>query len=191
MHRRVLYEGPEAQQLLSQLCTAVADGVREFGVQQTPFYEARLRPLLTHWALLWLRRNRVQHGSDKQIVGYISRDPDADGLATVLADGTIGARPDGHAAVGLSAWVELVGAMPDEHAQLINLTHTWLRSVLPHVICRVGHIHYGLLSDAGTAAAAPAASYLASGGAASCSCSTRTWSPGRRRASATRRRSRC
>jgi len=108
----------------------------------------------------------VQHGSDKQIVGYISRDPDADGSATVLADGTIGARPDGPAAVGLSAWEELVGAMPDEHAQLLNLTHSWLRSVLPHVICRVGRVHYGLLADAGSAPGEPAASYSAGGGAA-------------------------
>jgi hypothetical protein len=27
---------------------------------QRPYYESRLRPLLTHWALLWLCRNRVQ-----------------------------------------------------------------------------------------------------------------------------------
>ena len=37
------------------------------------FYEARLRPLLTHWALLWLRRNQLQQWTDEQVVAYLSR----------------------------------------------------------------------------------------------------------------------
>ena len=96
------HEGPEAQQLLGQITEAVDEGARDFSVQRTPhfvllqrpFYDARLRPLLTHWALLWLRRNRVQHGSDEQIAAYIGRDPDADGSGTVLADGSLGGKPE-------------------------------------------------------------------------------------------------
>ena len=96
------HEGPEAQQLLGQITEAVDEGARDFSVQraphfvllQRPFYDARLRPLLTHWALLWLRRNRVQHGSDEQIAAYIGRDPDADGSGTVLADGSLGGKPE-------------------------------------------------------------------------------------------------
>ena len=31
---------------------------------------------------------------------------------------------------------------------LLNLAHTWLHSVLPHVLCKVTRVHYGLLPEA-------------------------------------------
>lgn len=65
----------------------------------------------------------------------------------MLADGSLGSKPGGPEAVGLQRWDDLVGTMPEEHAQLLNLTHTWLRSVLPHVLSKVGRVHYGLLPD--------------------------------------------
>ena len=78
------HESPEAQSILAQICEATKEGMnpeRDCALQSTPhvhlldrtFYEERLRPLLTHWALLWLRRNRVQQGSDEQIIAYLSR----------------------------------------------------------------------------------------------------------------------
>ena len=60
----------------------MAEGMAVCALQAVPhsfllersFYDERLRPLLTHWALLWLRRNRVQQGSDEHIIAYLSRD---------------------------------------------------------------------------------------------------------------------
>ena len=75
------HESPEAQLLLRQLCDAHDEGMASCTLQAVPhtvlleraFYDDRLRPLLTHWALLWLRRNRVQHGTDEQLIQYLSR----------------------------------------------------------------------------------------------------------------------
>ena len=87
------HESPEAQLLLSQLCTAHAEGLAQCALQAVPhsvllersFYNEKLRPLLTRWALLWLRRNRVQHGTDEQIIAYLTRDMGADNSAAAMA----------------------------------------------------------------------------------------------------------
>ena len=39
----------------------------------------------------------------------------------MLADGSLGSKPGGPEAVGLQRWDDLVGTMPEEHAQLGNL----------------------------------------------------------------------
>ena len=73
--------------------------------------------LLTHWALLWLRRNRVQLGSDEAIVAYLDRG------AGASAEGT--------------PWSALSSLLAEEQMQLLNLAHAWLSTVLPHVLSKV------------------------------------------------------
>ena len=136
------HESPEAQQLLTQLTEAIQVGLKECAVQevphitllQRPFYETRLLSLLTHWALLWLRRNRVQQGSDEQLFNYLSRRFDTE--PSPQARGPEAER-----------WEWLVSQLSEEQVQLLNLAHTWLQSVLPHVLCKVARVHFGLLPE--------------------------------------------
>lgn len=44
-------------------------------------------------------------------------------------------------------WDYLVKRLPEEHMQLLNLAHLWLHSVLPHVLCKVARVHFGLLPE--------------------------------------------
>ena len=192
------HESPEAQSILTQICEATKEGMnpeRDCALQATPhvhlldrsFYEERLRPLLTHWALLWLRRNRVQQGSDDHIIAYLSRGaPRASGAAngggSVAGAGAAAAGGGAAGAAGavggddpLSAhartsaaareaeaaqaaaeassredgrrWQWLVQRLPPEQMQLLNLAHTWLQTVLPHILCKVARVHYGLLPE--------------------------------------------
>ena len=153
------HESPEAQQLLSQLCEVTAEGKEQCALQGVPhmillersFYEERIRPLLTHWALLWLRRNRVQQGSDEHIVAYLSRDapkltadPAAAATAATNADDPLNVHAREAAAARDAAgsgdaqrWQWLVTRLSAEHMQLLNLARTWLHSVLPHILCKV------------------------------------------------------
>ena len=105
-------------------------GVPHLTLLERSFYESQLRPLLTHWALLWLRRNRVQHGSDEHIVAYLSRNaprPSADGLtagassASSAADDPLHRQAQGAAAAAEAAKAErlekMEGAEGEEKAQ--------------------------------------------------------------------------
>jgi hypothetical protein len=134
------HEGPEAQLVLGRITAVMAEGAAECATQAVPhpvllsrpFYQQRLRPHLTHWALLWLRRNRVQLGSDEALVAYLDRS------AGASAEGT--------------PWSALASLLAEEQMQLLNLAHSWLSTVLPHVLSKVARVHYGLLHDAGGAA---------------------------------------
>eukprot|EP00966_Prymnesium_polylepis_P292205 6747983-Prymnesium_polylepis.2 len=53
-------------------------------------------------------------------------------------------------------WDYLVKRLPEEHMQLLNLAHTWLHTVLPHVLCKVARVHFGLLPESALVDAAPA-----------------------------------
>ena len=101
-------------------------GVPHTVLLQRSFYDAKLLPPLTLWALLWLRRARVSHGTDEQLYNYLSSTPTSEGGGV---------------------WDTLVAQLPEEHVQLLNLAHTWLSSVLPHVLCKVARVHYGLLPE--------------------------------------------
>ena len=101
-------------------------GVPHTVLLQRSFYDAKLLPPLTLWALLWLRRARVSHGTDEQLYNYLSSTPTSEGGGV---------------------WDTLVAQLPEEHVQLLNLADTWLSSVLPHVLCKVARVHYGLLPE--------------------------------------------
>ena len=173
------HESPEAQLLLQQLCDVYDSGLAGCALQAVPhttllersFYDEQLRPLLTKWALLWLRRNRVQHGSDDHIISYLSRGaqrggaPSADAsepLPSAAAD-PLRAQAQAQAAAAAQAkfeaaaaeaaaadaqkWQWLVSRLSSEQMQLLNLAYTWLHTVLPHVLCKVARVHYGLLPE--------------------------------------------
>eukprot|EP00965_Chrysotila_dentata_P093015 3071594-Pleurochrysis_carterae.AAC.4 len=117
--------------LSGRLTSAMELGVREFAVQSTPhtvllqrgFYCETLQPLLTRWALLWLRRHRLLRGSDEVLIAYMSRQ------APSSAD---------EAAAAAARWDTLVTDLAEEHMQLLNLAHSWLHFVLPFVLGKVG-----------------------------------------------------
>ena len=189
------HESPEAQLLLSQLCEAVNEGFARCALQSVPhvtllersFYEERLRPLLTHWALLWLRRNRVQQGTDEHIIAYLSRDTPKSAAPAGASDPTpvvslsdddplrAQAREAANASAAAAAkeesdalsrveaqrWQWLVSRLSPEHMQLLNLARTWLHSVLPHILCKVARVHFGLLPERYLAEAAAAAAAAA------------------------------
>ena len=112
----------------------------------------RLRPLLTDWALLSLRRNRVQQGSDEHIIAYLSRDspraPTTEAEQASGADDPLNAhirdvanKRDAESvkerlATDAQRWQWLVSRLSAEHMQLLNLARTWLHSVLPHILCK-------------------------------------------------------
>ena len=82
----------------------------------------------------------MQLGTDEQLVGYISR-------PAASAQGGDG-----------PSWEWLVSKLPEENMQLLNLAHSWLTSLLPFVLCKVGRVHFGLLAESDIARASASGS---------------------------------
>ena len=77
-----------------------------------------MRPVLSEWLVLWLRRQGLRDISDAQILGC-------------LASG------------GATAEVEAV--LADVHVRMLNLGYDWLHALLPHVLAKINRVHFGLL----------------------------------------------
>ena len=77
-----------------------------------------MRPVLSEWLVLWLRRQGLRDVTDAQILGC-------------LASG------------GATAEVEAV--LADVHVRMLNLGYDWLHALLPHVLAKINRVHYGLL----------------------------------------------
>ncbi|CAM9352510.1 unnamed protein product, partial [Phaeothamnion confervicola] len=128
-------ESRRARTVLDAAAAAVEEGCERKLLQRTPhlvllsrkFYHERLQPLMAQWAVLWLRHKRLRELSDEALLDYLLKGPD-----------------DCDHAVRQQV-TELLG---DEHVKLLNLTHDWLRSFLPHVLGKVDRVGYGLLGPA-------------------------------------------
>ena len=44
-------------------------------------------------------------------------------------------------------WQWLASHLPTDQMQLLNLAHSWLAYVLPHILCKVARVHFGLLPE--------------------------------------------
>jgi len=123
-----------AQKTLADLRKAVVQGVREQLLQVTPhlvlldvgFYHETLKPLFANWILGWFGDKGMADLSHDQLLDYIIRGAGA-------AQGTVAA---------------VKQTCSDDAMKLLNLSHEWAHSVLPHVLSKVNRVSYGLLDDA-------------------------------------------
>ena len=110
---------------LQALRAAVDRGVESKQLQKVPhlvvldldFYNAELRPHLTSWLLVWMRRRGLREVADEP-------------LERCLASG--GAD-------------ESMLSLADDFVKMLNLGAAWLGSLLPHVLMKANRVHYGLL----------------------------------------------
>ena len=101
----------------------------------TAFYTKELRPLLARWLLLWLGHKCLQGCAipDELLLAYLTH-------GAAKAEG-----PDADPKV-VEAVAAIQAGLSDEHMKVMNLSHDWLRTFLPHVIAKINRFKFGLLS---------------------------------------------
>jgi hypothetical protein len=110
------------------------NGVREQVVQVTPhvvvlqagYYHQVLKPLFARWVLGWFGDKGMSGLTHDQLLDYVL-----------------------HAQHSAAATLQqMAHECSDQAMKLLNLSHQWLASVLPHVLAKVNRVSYGLLDDA-------------------------------------------
>ncbi len=122
-----------ASRCLRDLSAAMEAGVQARLVQTTPhlvvldrgFYDASLRPLFAQWVLVWLADKGISGVSHASMLAYIQES--ASSSPKVLAD--------------------VAKHCADDGMKLLNLAHTLLSSIFPHVLGKINRVTYGLLDD--------------------------------------------
>ncbi|CAM9378411.1 unnamed protein product [Chrysoparadoxa australica] len=124
-----------AKAVLDAIKVAVDEGCAARLMQQQPhlvilsrkYYHERLQPLLAQWVLMWLRQKRLRGVGEDMVIEYLMK----------------GAESSSAAVTG-----QLKDALSDEHMRMLNLTHDWLVSFLPHCLSKINRVTFGLLSPA-------------------------------------------
>jgi hypothetical protein len=171
----------EKRDLVRALRAALADGCADRDLQLRPhlvvlnetFYNARLRPLLARWTLLWLHRHHVYGDSqravkaateagvtDTDLLEFLSHGAAGSGSSSGNgsgngigrgARGAVDGGDDDHDGdgdgMGASA-LKLERTLPDSSLKMLRLGHEWLVSLLPHVLSKTCRVHYGVLTPA-------------------------------------------
>ena len=122
-----------AEKLLTDLRKAFFLGVSEQVLQVTPhlvlldlnFYHHTLKPLFAAWILAWFGDKGMASLTRDHMLDYILHGAGA-------AAGTLSA---------------VRQSCKDDAMKLLNLSHDWAHSVLPHVLSKVNRVSFGLLDD--------------------------------------------
>eukprot|EP00930_Biecheleria_cincta_P036032 TRINITY_DN2473_c0_g3_i1.p1 TRINITY_DN2473_c0_g3~~TRINITY_DN2473_c0_g3_i1.p1 ORF type:complete len:3331 (+),score=578.52 TRINITY_DN2473_c0_g3_i1:683-9994(+) len=137
------FEGQgEAAKVLRKLRTVVQQGLEGKQLQASPhlailssdFYHDMLRPILAEWMLLWLKRWQPLAVADATVLKY---------LCNGQTQGKESSTPSNDASEGLAM-------LTDAQMKALNLCHSWLFLLLPHLASRVHRVHYGLLDEEST-----------------------------------------
>eukprot|EP00463_Aulacantha_scolymantha_P005243 TRINITY_DN6579_c0_g1_i1.p1 TRINITY_DN6579_c0_g1~~TRINITY_DN6579_c0_g1_i1.p1 ORF type:complete len:266 (+),score=24.56 TRINITY_DN6579_c0_g1_i1:160-957(+) len=131
-----LEDSRDASLILNKLKKAIAESCEKRLMQRTPHlvllsrkvYNIHLKPLLVEWMLLWLVSKRLKGIANEVIIMYLLEGPRA-------------ATPKAKEAVQL-----VQDNLGDEYIKMLNLSHDWLTSFLPHVLSKINRVSYGLLS---------------------------------------------
>lgn len=91
----------------------------------TTYFKAALRPLIAEWILVYLRSKKIAGIEDKDVIEYLMR-----------TKGTVAIEQ------------RVQKSLPGEFVQLLNLSHDWLQSYLPHVLGKINRVNFGLLTAA-------------------------------------------
>ena len=126
-------DNASAARVLSALFSALETGVAEKIVQGTPhlvlvdrqFYNKTLKNIFAQWILVWL--------ADKGVAGL----PQASILTYIQKAG----------ASGKEILTAVKKSCSDHSLKLLNLAHTLLSSILPHVLGKIDRVGFGLLDD--------------------------------------------
>jgi hypothetical protein len=121
--------------VLDELRSIIDEGVAEHAIQQSPhlvllstqFYQQRMLAPLAQWLLMWLRSK--QHVSvranDASVLEFLQRGP-------------------------LDSSPDVLSAVRENHTvtqrKLLNLSHDWLSSYLPHCMQKINRVSFGLLT---------------------------------------------
>lgn len=127
----------ETAALVQQLHAVLADGYAAHSLQKFPhlvlldmeFYEARMLPILTQLALVWLLKHFRMGKMDVDV--------------PTLTHYLTCARTELQSNAQLRATVE--SGLSDLSIKLLNLARDWLRTILPHVLSKINRVSYGLL----------------------------------------------
>ena len=126
-------DNANALRTLRSLYTAFESGVQAKLIQGTPhlvlldreFYDATLRPIFAQWILVWLSDKGISNLAHASILAYIEKSAESD--PSVLAD--------------------VQRHCSDDSMKLLNLAHTLLTSIFPHVLGKINRVTFGLLDD--------------------------------------------
>ena len=119
--------------ILDKLKGAIKQGQADRSVQRVPhfillrksFYTAYLLPLLAEWMLIWLGSKGLSGLTDHQVLEFLKKGP-RDPAAAKSVDGC--------------------ASLTGEYVKMLNLTHDWLTSLLPHCLTKVHRVGFGMLS---------------------------------------------
>ncbi len=122
-----------AKAVLEGIKNAIEEGVRLKLIQERPhmvllsrkFYHEHLQPLMAQWILQWMRKKSLRELSDEVILEYLLKGPEA------CSPAVCGRVKD---------------ELNDDQGRMLNLTHDWLNSFLPHILSKVDRVSFGLLS---------------------------------------------
>eukprot|EP01084_Bolivina_argentea_P028079 52224_1 len=122
-----------AKAVLEGIKNAIEEGVQLKLIQERPhmvllsrkFYHEHLQPLMAQWVLQWMRKKSLRELSDEVVLEYLLKGPEA------CSPAICGRVKD---------------ELSDDQGRMLNLTHDWLNSFLPHILSKVDRVSFGLLS---------------------------------------------
>ena len=89
------------------------------------YYHDALKPIFARWVLSWLGDKGLANLSHDELLDYVVKGAHAEAKT-----------------------IKLVRQHCKDHTmKLLNLSHLWIGSVLPHVLSKVNRVSYGLLDD--------------------------------------------
>ena len=123
-----------SQQMIDILTTLqqnINQGIESNMIQMVPhfiilsrkFYFQQIKPLLCKWMLLFCIQKGIKGIKDHDILNYLAH---------------------GHQNKQASEIIHRTLSV--EYIKLLNLAHDWLSSTLPHILCKINRVSYGLLS---------------------------------------------
>ena len=99
-------------------------GLPHLALSMRGFYRSKLKPLLAKWAMVFFADKKMGGVADDMLLSY-------------LMDGNR-SRPEVTNACR--------SKLNDEQFKMLNLTHDWLESFMPHVLSKLNRVHFGLLT---------------------------------------------
>eukprot|EP00941_MAST-03F_sp_MAST-3F-sp1_P005039 g5039.t1 len=129
----------EAEDVLNGLREIISLGRKQNVLQSNPhfvladdhFYHNQMKPLLVRWMYLWLAEK--QRGTGKVNAAFAK-----------IRESTLT-----YLQYGRNSPPEVLGELrrgtSDDQMKMLNLSHDWLLTFLPHVLRKVNRVHFGLL----------------------------------------------
>ena len=126
------HESSEAVRVLDLIAAVVKDGERLKALQRIPhlilldgeFYHRALKPLLAQWVCLFLEHHNFAGLEKPDAMTYILHGPHKDPRIKAI----------------------VVETLSDRSKQMLNLSHDWLTSYLPHALQKIDRVTFGLMT---------------------------------------------